>query len=64
MSKANDIEQIGEVADTIDNLLGALSLPLPPQTHVTQLKAALPQLRDKLRESYVAITGENPWETT
>ena len=56
-------EQIGDVAETLDNLIGALQLRLPAQMHVDQLKLALPKLRDTLRLIYIAETGENPWET-
>jgi hypothetical protein len=56
-------EQIGQAADRISNLLGALQLPLPAQMHVEQLKLALSQLRDTLRLIYIAETGEDPWAT-
>jgi hypothetical protein len=55
-------ELLGRLADHIDNLVGALQLPLPAQTHVDQLKAALPKVRDQLRTIYVAQTGEDPWD--
>ena len=60
MSAAN-IEKVAEVAETLDNLLGALQLPMPPAFHVEQMKSHLPDLREKLRAVYVAETGENPW---
>ena len=58
---AEQMERLAEVAETLDNLIGALQLPLPPAMHVDQLKVHLPELRDKLRAVYVAETGENPW---
>lgn len=58
---AENIERVAEVAETLDNLLGALQLPMPPAFHVEQMKAQLPDLREKLRAVYVAETGENPW---
>jgi hypothetical protein len=56
-------EQVGQLADRIDNLLGAMQLPLPPAMHVQQLRVALPQIRDVLRLIYTAETGEDPWCT-
>lgn len=56
-------EQIGLAADRVDNLIGALQLPLPAQMHVDQLRRALPELRDTLRLIYIAETGEDPWGT-
>lgn len=56
-------DQIGKAADRVDNLIGALQLPLPAQMHVDQLKIALPELRDMLRLIYIAETGEDPWAT-
>ena len=35
------IEEIGSVADSISNLLGALALPLSPQMHIEGLKPNL-----------------------
>jgi hypothetical protein len=57
------IEKLGEAADTVDNLIGALQLPLDPRMHVEQLKLALPKLSATLKAVYVAQTGDNPWST-
>lgn len=56
-------EQIASVAERLDNLIGALQLPMPPQFHVDRLKHALPELRDTLRLIYIAETGDDPWST-
>lgn len=58
---AKNIEQVAEVAETLDNLLGTMQLPMPPAFHLEQLKVQLPELREKLRAVYVAETGENLW---
>jgi hypothetical protein len=39
----------------------AMDMAVPPSIHMAALKAALPELRDKLRAAFVGITGENPW---
>lgn len=55
------IEQLGKVADTLDNLYHALMLPLSPATHIEYMKAALPEAVANLRAVYVAETGSDPW---
>ena len=57
------VEQISDVAETLDNLAGALQLPMPAPMHVTQLRGRLPELRDSVRSIYTALTGNNPWIT-
>lgn len=52
----------GQVADTVDNLISALTLPLPDKLHLQALRESLPSVRDRLRAIYVEQTGENPWE--
>jgi hypothetical protein len=56
-------EQLGRLADRVDNLAHALQLPMPAAMHVAQLRAALPEIRDALRLIYTAETGEDPWGT-
>ena len=55
-------EQFGKAIDQLENLNGALQLPLRAEMHVTQLKIALPDVIEKLKEAYVHEFGENPWE--
>jgi hypothetical protein len=55
-------EQLGVLIDEIDNLAHALNFPLPPQMHVDQLKAALPEKVNRLKELFVKISGEDPWD--
>lgn len=59
---SDEAERLGLAADRIDNLISAMRLPMSPQMHVEQLRAALPDIMKELREIYVALTGENPWE--
>jgi hypothetical protein len=62
MSTYENMERLGMLADRIDNLIGALQLAMPPQFHVEQLRSALPEIRDGLRNVYCVETGDNPWE--
>lgn len=55
-------EEIGRLADTVDNLLSAEALPLDENLAKGARCGALTTLRDQLREIHVRITGDNPWE--
>jgi hypothetical protein len=55
-------EKFGEIIDEIDNLAHALTLPLPLDIHHQQMTLALPQIVKSLKEVFVEITGENPWD--
>ena len=55
-------ETLGQLIDSLDNLAHALKIPMPPQMHVEQLSVALPEKVKQLKEVFVEITGENPWD--
>ena len=54
--------EFGEQIDRIDNLLGALEIPMPAEFHVKQMKSELKDLSDKLKQIYVEENDDNPWE--
>jgi septation ring formation regulator EzrA len=54
-------DQLGLIIDEIENLACALEIPLPAAMHVEELKKLLPDKVAKLKEFFVATTGENPW---
>lgn len=56
------MDEIAEVVDTLDNLIAALSMPMPNDLHVKALRLSLPDVRDKLRAAYLAAGGENVWD--
>lgn len=56
------LEELGQLIDQIDSLAHGLNLPLPAHMHVEQLKKILPEKVQTLKETYVKIAGENPWE--
>ena len=58
----NDQEVLGQAIDKLDSLAAALTLPLPADMHVQQLKRALPEIVRELKSEFAAVTGENPWE--
>lgn len=58
----DNLEIIGQEVDRIDNLISALSIPMPAEMHIEQLKSILPEISAKIKEALFAETGENPWE--
>jgi hypothetical protein len=46
--KAEDV--LAEIRDTVENLLGAMKLPLPPEIHLEGLKENLEGVRDRICE--------------
>lgn len=54
-------DEFAEVIETIDNLLGALELPMPAEFHVNQMKRELEEVSTKLKQIYVEEEDENPW---
>lgn len=53
--------EIGKAADSIDNLLGAMKLPMNPAFHLRALQDALPEISQRLKDAVVQISGANPW---
>lgn len=58
----DEMEELGQAIDTVANLAGALELPMSAKFHVDQLKVALPEVAERLKKAFAAVTGENPWE--
>lgn len=56
-----NMEEVGRLADEVDNYLAATNLPMPAAFHLEQLKAGLKGMSAKLKEIYTAVSGENPW---
>lgn len=54
-------DELAEVIDTIDNLLGALEIPMSADFHVKQIKYELKEVSDKLKRIYVEEEDEDPW---
>lgn len=55
-------EKLGRLIDRIENIQHALALPIPPQIHIEGIKGSLPDIVKELKDSFIEITGENPWE--
>lgn len=59
----NNLDEIGQVADTLDNLATALETMtgLSPEIHLTALTEALPEASLRLKRAVISETGEDPW---
>lgn len=56
------IDELGRVVDRLDNLIAALSLPMPAAIHLAALKSAIPEIRAVVHRAYVEVAGEDPWD--
>ncbi|MCL4295751.1 MAG: hypothetical protein KJ077_08490 [Anaerolineae bacterium] len=57
-----NMEEVGRLADTADNLVAAAGLAIPVSFALEQLKVGLGEMSAKLKEIYTAVSGEKPWE--
>ena len=55
-------EKLGQIIDRIDNLTYSLSMNLPEKMHIECMRESLPKIVKDLKDSFVEITGENPWD--
>jgi hypothetical protein len=58
----DDYEKLGTLIDDIENLSFALQTNMSAELHVEQLKKILPEKVQEMKDVFVKITGENPWE--
>lgn len=56
------LDALGQIADSCDNYAGAAKLPLPPAMHAEQLKIGMERLSERIKQLHYDISGENPWE--
>lgn len=50
-------DEFTEVVDTIDNLLGAMKIPMPAEFHVKQMKHELKEVSDRFSNSNTVKIG-------
>ncbi len=55
------LEEIGKVADTLDNLIAAAKIPLSPEKKLQYTIDSLREQSAKLKSVFVAVSGDNPW---
>jgi hypothetical protein len=46
--KEDNLEELKQIANTIENLTYALQLGMPPAFHVERLKVALPEIKNRI----------------
>ena len=61
MSVYESMEVLGNAIDSIENLLAAMPLLLPPAVHLEALKPSLEGVVEKLKGVYRVETGDDPW---
>jgi hypothetical protein len=62
MTKEESYEKLGILIDDIESLSFGLQLNMSAEFHVEQLKSILPDKVKQLKEVFIEITGENPWD--
>ena len=55
-------EELGQLIDSFDSLASGLEIPMPADFHIERLKTILPEKVKELKELFIKITGENPWD--
>ncbi len=56
-------DALGQDIDRLDNLFHATNLPMPAEFHLKQLRAALPELIEDMKDHFSDAFGLDPWET-
>lgn len=56
----DDLEELGLLADKLDNGVAATALPIEPRLHVEGMKGIMEEVRDGLK-AFLASKGYNPW---
>lgn len=54
-------EQLGRAIDRVDSLTHGLTLPIPTEIHLDNLRRILPEVVRELKAGYKALTGDDPW---
>lgn len=57
-----DFDELGKLADRLDNALAATRLPVSPAMHIEGMKGIISDVRDELRSIAKTGLGYDPWE--
>lgn len=57
----DQLDELGQMADTCDNLVQASKMPIGYATHVEQLRIGLEKLSRRIKILVVAVGGDDPW---
>lgn len=55
------MDELSELVERIDNLIVAMTLPVPAEIHLSALRESLPEIRDELRSVYFKMGGTDHW---
>lgn len=55
------IEELGKMADTADNLIAASRMPIPDATHKQCLVSGFESFSEKLKTIVREVSGNDPW---
>lgn len=55
------LDEVGQVADILDNLLAASAMKLPPEKKLQYTLGNLRELSARLKSIVVSVSGDDPW---
>ena len=58
------LEELGLIADQVDNLMAGLLIPMPDRFHKEQMLKLLPVLSYRLKKLYQDCGGPNHWDVS
>lgn len=56
------LDKLGRCVDTVDNLISAMTIPMPAGMHIEAMKESLPTLRNRLKDLYFEMGGTDVWK--
>ena len=62
LEEIEELEDLGQLIDSLDSLACGLELPLSAFVHLQQMKIILPEKVQELKDVFIEITGDNPWD--
>ena len=61
MTEQEIADAVGETVDRIDTLIAGLQIPISWEIRKQGMEPILQELRNNLRQAYVALSGDDPW---
>ena len=58
----DNYEELGQLINSLESLQYSLNLPIGDKIHVEMFKSILPEKVKELKDLFVKITNQNPWE--
>jgi hypothetical protein len=54
-------DEMGRLIDRLENLCGAMVIPMPDKFHLDNIKVSLPEIVEKMKVHFEDIVGEKIW---